>query len=306
MNRYSPYLAGVGFATIFGFSFLFTRGALDYIAPFHLLGLRFAAAVAAFSLLRLAGAARFRIEWADYCRLLPLALFQPLIYFTCETVGIQLTSASQAGMMIAVIPVFVTILAAVALKEIPTGKQLPFILGSVGGVVFINIMGNGSVQSHTLGTLALMGAVAAGACYNIASRHAAKTYSPLQTTWVMMIIGAVVFNTIALFQHGTNGTLAAYLEPLPQVWPAVVYLGVLSSVVAFFLINYSLSRLTAPQSSVFANLVTVIAVAAGVLLRGESFYWYHAIGATAIIIGVWGTNRFAPAGVAPGSKAEAA
>lgn len=294
MDRYTPYLAGLGFATIFGFSFLFTRGALDYIAPYHLLGLRFATAVAVLTLLRLIGVVHFNLSLSALRSLLPLALFQPLIYFPCETIGIRLTSASWAGMMIAIIPVFVAILATVFLKERPTAKQLPCILASVGGVLFISIMGNGSLSSHTLGTLALLGAVAAGASYNIASRHAAKTFTPLQTTWVMMLTGAVAFNAIALTQLGLDGNLAAYLAPLSQVWPAVLYLGVLSSVVAFFLINFSLSRLTAPQSSVFANLVTVIAVAAGVVLRGEAFYWYHAVGATAIILGVWGTNRFAP------------
>ncbi len=292
MDKYAPYIAGVGFATIFGFSFLFTREALDHIAPFHLLGLRFATAATAMGLLRLAGVLRFKVSLSGAVALLPLAAFQPLMYFACETISVQLTSASQAGMMIAVVPVFVAILAALVLKEPPKARQLPFIILSVAGVLFIALMQNSNLSGHTLGTLALLGAVFAGACYSIASRHAARTFTPLQTTWVMMVIGAVVFNAVALMQHLFAGNLAQYFAPMPVVWPAVAYLGLLSSVVAFFLINFSLSRLTAPQSAVFANLVTVIAVAAGVVLRGEDFFWYHALGATAIILGVWGTNHF--------------
>ncbi|HAA80455.1 MAG TPA: EamA family transporter, partial [Thermoanaerobacter sp.] len=67
---------------------------------------------------------------------------------------------------------------------------------------------------------------------------------------------------------------------------------VLSSVVAYFLNNYALSKLPASQASVFANLTTVISIIAGITIRHETFYWYHVIGAIMILIGVWGTNYF--------------
>jgi drug/metabolite transporter (DMT)-like permease len=65
MKRFLPYLAGTGVALAWGLSFLFTKGALDYLAPFHLLGLRFAAALAAMSLLRLTGIIKIKITIAD-------------------------------------------------------------------------------------------------------------------------------------------------------------------------------------------------------------------------------------------------
>ncbi len=301
--RYTPYFAGIGFATIFGFSFMFTRGALEHIAPFHLLGLRFALAAATLTLLQLGGLVRIRVTLADIRAMLPLALFTPILYFPSETVGVQLTSASQAGIIIAVIPIFVTILSALLLKEYPTHFQLPFVFASVIGVIFIFLMqGQGAVGAQFIGSLALMGAVLAASCYNIASRQAAGSYSPFQRTWVMMVIGAVVFNGIALVQHAAAGQLTSYFLPLAQIWPAILYLGILSSVVAFFLINYSLSHITAIQSSVFANLVTVIAIAAGVFILGEEFLWYHALGAAVILAGVWGTNRFAPAAAAEAAE----
>ncbi len=301
--NYKPYLAGFGFATIFGFSFMFTRGALEHIAPFHLLGLRFAVAAVTLTLLQLVGLVRIRVNLTDVKAMLPLVFFLPILYFPTETIGVQLTSASHAGMMIAVIPICVTILSALLLKEYPTRFQLPFVLATVGGVIFISLMqSQGGVSNQLLGTIALLGAVVASSCYNIASRHAASRYSPFQRTWVMMVIGAVVFNSVALIQHVVAGEVTHYFQPLPQVWPAILYLGILSSVVAFFFINYSLSHITAIQSSVFANLVTVIAILAGVFILGEDFFWFHAIGAAAILAGVWGTNRFAPSAIAEATE----
>jgi drug/metabolite transporter (DMT)-like permease len=165
----------------------------------------------------------------------------------------------------------------------------------VAGVIFIIFMDNQSIAGvNPLGTLALLGAVTAAAFFNIASRRASAKHSPLKITWVMMVIGAGCFNLIALFQHLPEGNMGGYLTPLAGLWITVLYLGVVSSVGAFFLYNYVLSRITATQGSVFANMVTVVAIGAGVIFRGEAVYWYHLAGTAAILAGVWGTNRFAP------------
>ncbi len=295
MLRYLPYLAGIGVALTWGFSFMFTRGALDYLSPFHLLGLRFAAAVAAMALLRVLGIIRIKINPKDYLSLLPLAFFQPILYFSSETFGVLLTSASYSGMMIAIIPIFVAILSVFVLREYPNRLQVFFILASVSGVIFIIFMDNQSIAGvNPLGTLALLGAVAAAASYNIASRKASADYSPLQTTWVMMVVGAVIFNSIAITQHLVSGNLGIFFAPLESLWVTIIYLGVVSSVAAFFMYNYVLSKVTATQGSVFANMVTVVAIGAGVTFRGETVFWYQLVGTAAILAGVWGTNRFAP------------
>ncbi len=295
VTPYLPYLAGIGVALTWGFSFMFTRGALEHYSPFHLLGLRFAAAVLAMALLRSFGLIKIKVTPADYINLLPLALFQPVLYFSAETTGILLTSASYAGMMIAVIPIFVAIFAALFLREYPNRIQLFFIITSVGGAIFIIFMDTQSIAGvNPIGTVFLLTAVIAGASFNIFSRKASIKHPPLRTTWIMMVCGALVFNAISLAEHYNAGKLEAYLTPLAGQWIPVLYLGVFSSVAAFFLYNYVLSKITATQGSVFANMVTVVAITAGVVFRGELVFWYHLAGTAAILAGVWGTNRFAP------------
>lgn len=294
MRKYLPYLAGFGFATIFGFSFMFTRGALASIAPFHLLGLRFAIAVLCLAALRLLRLVEFRVSLSQFKGLLPLAVFQPLLYFPAETYGVKLTSSSQAGMMIAAIPIFVTIFAAVFLKEKTRPGQYPFILASVLGVLFILAMDRQEKLGGSLvGTLFLLAAVLAGAFYTVASRRAGQSFSPLQTTWVMMVVGAVAFNGIALSQHCLAGELLNYLRPLAAVWPAAVFLGVLSSVGAFFLMNFTMAKIPAAQGTVFSNLTTLVSIFAGAVFLKESLAWHQLVGAGIILAGVWGANYFA-------------
>ncbi|WP_350343504.1 DMT family transporter [Proteinivorax tanatarense] len=290
------FFTGLGYATIFGFSFMFTAEVLEYISPYHLLSFRFMFAFLTMTLIQFALGNRLKVKKIPLSKkLLLLVFFQPFLYFSAETTGVRMTSSSEAGMMIALIPIFVAIFSAVFLKEYPKKVQIPFILSSVSGVIFIAIMqgrAEGEVVSNLAGIMVLLIAVLAGAGFNITSRSLSVSLTPFQRTYSMMGAGALIFSTIAVIQQGIKGELSSFFVPLTytEVLIPLLYLGILSSVVAFFLINFTLSKVNAAQGAVFANLVTVISITAGVFIRGESFYYYHVIGAFFIITGVLGTN----------------
>ncbi len=289
-----PYVAGTFMSLIFGFSFLFTKEALTAIEPIHLLGLRFGVAALMLLALKLTKVIKVDYKGKKLHKLFFIALAQPVIYFIFEILGINMTSSSEAGMMIALVPVVVAILAAIFLQEIPTKLQTLFITLSVSGAIFIIIMKSSDINANTTGIIALLLAVLSGSVFSILSRKYSVEFKPMEITFSMMWIAAVVFNGIALIQHIYKGELINYFHPLtnPMVVTSVLYLGVLSSVVAFFLINFTLSKIEASRSSVFANLASVTSILAGVLIRNEEFYWYQLLGAVMILAGVWGTNYF--------------
>lgn len=292
-QRLKPYLAGLGSSSIFGFSFFFTKQGLETMDTFRLMAFRFSLAALVVSLLVLLKVIRLDLRGKDFRPLLATALLQPILYFLFETFGVSLSTTSQAGMMIALIPIFVTISSAIFLKEKPTLGQLAFIILSVSGVVFIVLQqGMAGEQFSWLGPLVLLGAVLSATGFNILSRRSAGRFTPFEITFVMMWVGAIAFNLISVYVHASAGNLGSYFDGVlsQRSLIALLYLGIVSSVVAFFLINYTLSQIPASQSAVFANLTTVISIAAGVFFRNEPFYWYHAIGATMILLGVWGTN----------------
>ncbi len=279
-------------AAIFGFSFLFTKTALASLAPADLLGFRFALAAVALTILAAAGLVHVDLSRWRWVRLLPLAAIQPVAYFFCETGGVKLTSASEAGAIIGTIPVVVAILAAVVLGERPGFLQILFILASPLGVALM-AAGGGFGGSHLGGMLLLLGAVLAAGIYSILSRHHSKDFNPVEITMVMMWLGAVVFNAVALGGHLAAGSAIPWpVLARPSVWVPLGYLGLLSSVGAFFLVNFMLGRMEAARSVAYTNLTTLVSVLAGVLIFRERFYWYQGIGGLLILIGVWGTNRF--------------
>lgn len=296
-EAYLPYLAGLAVASIFGLSFMFTKQALEALSTTHLLSYRFSLAAIVLTLLHLSGIIKLDYKNKPIKELFLLTCFQPIAYFIFETTGVKLTSSSEAGIMIALIPVFVTIFAAVFLKEKPSKAQLLFILASVLGVVFIVIMSGSSGSSgHFAGILALFGAVLAAGVYNILSRKLSSRFTPVEITFVMMWTGAIVFNLFLIISGIINKEPVRYFDSLKTISTLIpiLYLGILSSVCAFFMVNYMLSKLPAASSSVFSNLTTVISIIAGVFVRHEAFHWYQVAGGIIIILGVWGTNRYRP------------
>lgn len=294
-HRYLPIMAGLTVSTIFGFSFLFTKVGLNQINDdvFYMLSLRFLVAALVLTILNLFGKLKVDFKDKKLHILFLLSFFQPIAYFIFETIGIKYTSSSEAGMMIALIPVIVTILAIIFLNERPKLVQIIFVLISVIGVLFINIM-KGEINGNIIGVLFLLGAVFSAGFYNILSRKSSLSFTPVEITFVMMWVGAIVFNFISIIRFIINGNINQYILPLTNMKfiISVAYLGVLSSVIAFFMLNYMLSKLEASKSAVFTNLTTIVSIVAGVVILNESFYWYHLIGGIMIILGVWGTNYY--------------
>lgn len=290
-----PFLSGLGFATIFGLSFLFAKDAIATIAPLSLLAMRFLLAAGVVSLLHLLGLFPLALRGKNIAPLLLLAVFQPVAYFLFEINGLQFTHTSQAGMMIALIPIVVAIMSRAWLGERITVLQGASILMSVSGVLLIAIKDVARAgPANAMGLALLFLAVCSAAVFNIISRRVSGQFTPFETTFVMMWVGAVSFSLPLLVAQGAQAFAASFSAVLAswQLMMAVVYLGVLSSVVAFFLVNYTLSHLPATQSAIFANVGTLVAVLAGVLVRSEPFHWYSALGVAMIILGVWGANRF--------------
>lgn len=165
---------------------------------------------------------------------------------------------------------------------------------SITGVLVISLFRADALEGggNPLGYLLLLGAVISAALYNVISRKVSLTHKPIEITYIMMIVGAMVFNTIGLIDSVLTGY--RYFEPFLYMESimAILYLGILSSVLAFFHVNFTLSRISATQSSLYANLVTVISIIAGVIFLNEDFSFIKKFGSVLIIIGVFGTSYF--------------
>lgn len=90
-------LCALGCEILFGLSYVFTKQATEYATPLSLLGWRFIVAFVVMSVFVLAGVIKIELKGKKIRLLLAVALFNPLLYFIGETVGISSTTASESG-----------------------------------------------------------------------------------------------------------------------------------------------------------------------------------------------------------------
>ena len=285
-------IAAIATCTIYGLSFMSTRLALQEVSPTILLGVRFLLAFLCMNLVIAFSKNKIRLKGKPVCRFLLLGLSQPVIYFISETEGIRLTNSSFSGIMISLIPVVAAALSAIFLKNRLKADKILWILCSVLGVVVISTAQRGSGTVEFKGILCLLGAVFAASVFSILSISLADAFSSLERTYVMMLMGCVVFTGRAILTEGaTFGTqLLQVLTNRNAILP-ILYLSVLSSVVAFFCQNYSITYLGATKASTFSNITPVVSVIAGVLIMKEPFSLLYIAGIMLILLGVYMVNR---------------
>lgn len=281
-------LAGYG---IFGFSFLFSKVALDLVPPFVLLSIRFLTAFLVLNLILLVTHKQLSLRGKPLGRLLLMGLLQPVLYFIFESYGISMTSASFSGIVIGLSPVVGLVLGTAFLKERCTPLQLVCTLCSVAGVVLTTTGGLGVFSPA--GFLMLLGALLSTSLFAVISRSLSVHFSAFERTYVMFALGGITFTAAALLQsRGHFSTLLPALA-LPQFWVSLLYLAVISSVCAFLLINFGLNHISASRSLVFSNFTTVISVLGGIFLMGDAFSPMQLLGVAVIILSVSGVSYLA-------------
>lgn len=282
-------LAALLAQVIFGFSFMFTKIALGSSSPITVIADRYIMAFIGMSLAMIFTKTKPKIS-AGMWKLVIMSLFQPVLYFLFETYGINMTTSAFSSIMIALIPVVCMISGIFLLKEVPRPMQYVFTALSVFGVVIVALAGNADGSVTPLGILLLFGAVVSSATYNITSRKISGEFTAVERTYAQTIIGLLVFVIIALFENADSpqNLFAGFQNP-SYFW-AIFYLGIVSSVVAFILLNYANTYLPIAKTTVFSNITTIVSVIAGAIFLSEKFTWQTALATVMIVVGVWGVQ----------------
>ena len=139
---------------LFGLSFMFTKRIVGTVPAFSLLSWRFLMGAAAMSLCALLGVIHIDYKTKKPWPLLRMTLYLPAAYFIFETYGIELTSASESGTIIACIPIFTVLASALFLHEMPSKFQVGGVLLSTVGIVIITLLKGTSPTFKPLGLCA--------------------------------------------------------------------------------------------------------------------------------------------------------
>lgn len=242
---------------------------------------------------------RGRLDYrpGDWRYLLALAACEPCLYFIFEALALQHTSATQAGMITALLPLLVAMGAFLFLHErVARSTWAGFLLAVVGAIWLSRAS---EADSHApaplLGNFYEFLAMLCATCYTLLLKFLSERYSPFVLTAMQAFIGSLFFLPLALLT-----------EPLPSQFGvlgigSVIYLGMVVTVGAYGLYNFGVSRLLASQASGFTNLLPVFTLIFAALLLGESLTPMQYAAAALVFVGValsqWRSAAPAPAGI---------
>jgi drug/metabolite transporter (DMT)-like permease len=224
----------------------------------------------------------------DYKLILLMAFCEPCLYFIFEAKAVENTTASQAGMITAILPLLVMISASLILREqIKKNAWLGAIIAVVG-VCWLTLESSPSKDAPNpiLGNFLEFLAMVCGTGYTIAVKTLTARYSPFFLTAMQAFIGCLFYFPL-LFLPSTTLPTQWHLGPAL----AIIYLGAVITLGAYGLYNYGVKHLPANEAASFINLIPIFSVLLGWLLLGETFTPWQIVAGGLIVCGVYLTQN---------------
>jgi drug/metabolite transporter (DMT)-like permease len=279
----ADWLMLTGVALTWGASFLFIDIGLEHFAPVLVAFGRIA-----FGALTLGAipAARRPVPRSEWPLIAAMGVTWMAIPFVCFAVAQQWIDSSLAGMINAATPLFVALVAAGAVRQLPSGLQATGLLVGFAGVVAISLPSIGE-GSNALGIgLVLLAAFLYGFAFNIAA-PLQRRHGALPVIWRAQLVAVVLVLPFAVVS-ATESSFG---------WDsllAVVALGSLGTGLAFYWFTTLIGRVGSTRGSVAIYLVPVVAILLGATLLDESIHPAAVLGTALVVAGAYITSRPRP------------
>jgi drug/metabolite transporter (DMT)-like permease len=272
-------------AVIWALNFTVIKASLSEIDPYSFNAFRFImAALFLWAIVYYRGET-FRITKKDWVPLTFLGLAGNLLYQWLFIIGIDLTLAANAAIMLGTIPIWIALGSHFfSIEFLNRLKSIGVVLG-FAGVILIITTGEEpiSVGSDTFrgDVIIILAAIVLGV-YTIFSKSFLTRYTPLQFSAFMTTLGAICLFLIAIPHfHRTD-----WSEVSVPAYGGMVYSGTLAIGLAYVIWNNGIHRAGAVRTATYQNLVPVLGLLFGIILLGESLAFWQYIGSAVVVAGI--------------------
>ncbi len=278
-----PLFMAIYCVLVWGISYAVTRSAVRQVQPLTLACLRFYLAAALLWILT--RKIRVRLKPSDRKSIFSLTFSGIILYFACENMGLKMTTASHASLIIATIPVGTELAWAWRRGSWPPIKVWVGAATAISGVFLL--VGNEQGGASVIGDMLMFGAVGCWIVYTFQVMRISGRYPPLLVTFHMMLFGAVAFTPGAFLE------LWIYSLPDPDLvaWGQILFLGVGCSALGYDFWNRAVPALGPTVINTLLYFIPLVGVVGGVVFLGEpatsALFW----GGGLIFCGVFWARR---------------
>lgn len=282
MNKNLAILAVIFATVIWGANATFMKYTLEFVPPFSLGFLRFFGA----SLLFLP----FVFKKINLKDISPIIVLTGLIGITAALslffIGLKLTTALNAGVIVAFSPILTLIAARILLGErIRRTVLVGALLGILGiGIIIGKDFLSSRLSLSPLGDFLILVSILASVFYSIYSKKILMRFPPLLTTFYVLGIGSLGFIPGALSEWSTDPNWFAKVPFLAIL--GILYVIILSSFLGHFCWQWALSRMEAGKVGVFNYIEPVVTTITAIILLSERITFPFVVGSLFIFSGL--------------------
>jgi len=290
---------------VWGSSYFWIKVGVDEgLTPFTLITLRLAIATVALVLLMAATRSRLPRDRATYAKLAVLGVINVALPFSLITWAEQYVGSALASIINALVPLFVIVFAALALRDEPfTLNRLGgLLIGFLGAVLLLGRhltpAANADPTLEIWGDIALVASSISYASGGVFIRRyisgrkliddpvtGPRTLRPTEIALPQNVVGLVIVAIVALLLEPAPGG-GLTVPTTTNGWIAVTWLGVLGSAVAYLLFFRLIHAWGATRTAVVTYVMPIIGISLGVLILKETIDAQVLAGAALVIFGI--------------------
>lgn len=224
------------------------------------------------------------VKLSDWPRLTFLGFLGASATLALVFLGFDRTTSLDGVLIVSLSPIFIVIGAGLFLKERVTRLERAGLAVAVAGTLIAisePILESGIFALDNLvGNLLVLGSVFTWAAFVLASKKDYDRHSPFLINGFSFLVALGTFFPAAILEGG-------FLPTLPQpALPGILYMSLVSSIIAYMLHGYGLKFIEASEASLFYYLQPVFAAPFALFWLGEKITPAFVIGAAVIAAGV--------------------
>jgi drug/metabolite transporter (DMT)-like permease len=263
---------------IWGSTFVLVKDLVAQVPPMFMLTIRFAIGALALTLLitlarRWSGFSMRELGWGA---LMGLAIG---LGYAFQTVGLQYTSASNAGFITGLLVVIAPVLGIFILRQMPTNWAVLGLVMATMGLAMLSLRLDDGIRANW-GDAIVLACSFAFAFQVVMLAHVSRLYDPVRLAMVQILVAGILNGIGSLIFETTPSTVGV------DVWAGAAFLGIMASAVGIGVQSSVQSYTTVIHASLIFTLEPVFAAIFGFWLQGDRLGLIALAGAALIISGM--------------------
>ena len=283
------HIALLGANLIFGLNFVIAKGIMPHwLEPRAIIVLRVVGAATVFWIVDLIIGSE-KVARTDLRRMFVAAIFGVALNQILFFEGLNLTTPINASIIMVGVPIFVLVMSHFIIKDrITWTKAIGIALGFAGAAYLI--LRNGDItfsSSTTMGNIMVMINAASYGLFLVLVKPLMHSYKPITVMkWVF------TFGMIFVIPASLKQISEANFAVIPfHIWLSIGYVVIFTTVIAYFLNNYSLKKISPSVNSSYIYMQPMITTLVAVSFGKDKLTVVEIVASVLIFIGVYFVNK---------------